>query len=787
MRWLSGRDRMRCRRRAGLGGVVALVLVVSMMGCEPSSSSEATSTGRLRAGAEVDVSPVADRSGRHPAAPLGSPTPAPVPGGDVPVPARPGAAPPRPTGTAPAGRASPARAEPTDGATAGSGARPSASLRATRAAQATSAPTPPVRDVERITRSWPGTACGAPRQDRARGAPENFIHWPADGSAVLFTLGGGIHALAADGSRLWQVAEAAPADRHLLWLGWVAPFTLSPDGEQIVFATCEYPDPNAEARSEGGGLEEGDYNFELARVQVDGTQQQRLTANGVSDNYPAWSPDGRRIAFISGDEGRFVEAPAPPHLYTMAPDGSDVQLLQTESVAAEYFFPPRWSPDGRRLAFLGSDRSAPRTAESTIYSIGADGSDQRRLSTAVSGPSWSPDGERLAFAKPDGAELALYTIAADGSDAQRVATIPGKYWHPRYGEPDPTFAWIQTVAWSPAGGQILYTCGPAVCVVEVDGTPVGRSPSNVTDQTSRPVAAWSPDGSRIAIAGWKLLREDTALYTMAPDGTDLRILVRRDADAGLHLVGARRPGGPVDAAGCAAGAAVPAVAADPGLVQDCETLLAMRDVLAGGAELNWSADRPITEWEGVELGGVPPRVSGLKLVSRGLSGVIPSELESLTQLRELDLRANLLGGVIPPELGSLAELQGLFLHANHLSGGIPPELGGLTQLSALRLDDNYLHGIIPPELGGLTQLSALWLGDNSLHGVIPPELGQLANLQALDLSFNQLTDGIPAELGQLANLEYLSLYPNLLTGCIPPALQRVPNSDLRSLGLPDCE
>ena len=146
---------------------------------------------------------------------------------------------------------------------------------------------------------------------------------------------------------------------------------------------------------------------------------------------------------------------------------------------------------------------------------------------------------------------------------------------------------------------------------------------------------------------------------MAPDGTDLRILVRHDADAGLQALGARRPAGPVDVAGCAAGAAVPAVAADPGLVRDCETLLAIRDVLAGGAELDWSADRPITEWEGVELGGVPPRVSGLKLGWRGLSGVIPSELAGLTQLRALELGGNLLGGGIPPELGSLAELQEL--------------------------------------------------------------------------------------------------------------------------------
>ena len=126
-------------------------------------------------------------------------------------------------------------------------------------------------------------------------------------------------------------------------------------------------------------------------------------------------------------------------------------------------------------------------------------------------------------------------------------------------------------------------------------------------------------------------------------------------------------------------------AADPGLVRDCETLLAIRDVLAGGTELDWSADRPMTEWEGVELGGVPPRVSSLKLARRGLSGVIPSELAGLTQLRALELGGTILGGGIPPELGSLAELQELSLDGNYLSGEIPAELGGLTQLSVLWL------------------------------------------------------------------------------------------------------
>ena len=162
---------------------------------------------------------------------------------------------------------------------------------------------------------------------------------------------------------------------------------------------------------------------------------------------------------------------------------------------------------------------------------------------------------------------------------------------------------------------------------------------------------------------------------------------------------------------------------EPGAGADCETLLAIRDVLAGSAELDWSADRPMTEWDGVELGGAPSRVSGIQLDWRRLSGVIPSALGRLTQLRALELPANLAGRGDPgAELGSLAELQELLLDRNYLSGEIPPELGGLTQLSVLRLTNNYLHGIIPPELGQPANL------DLGAHGWDPPELGELANL-----------------------------------------------------------
>ena len=85
---------------------------------------------------------------------------------------------------------------------------------------------------------------------------------------------------------------------------------------------------------------------------------------------------------------------------------------------------------------------------------------------------------------------------------------------------------------------------------------------------------------------------------------------------------------------CVTGGAV-ADATNTGLVSDCGALLAGRDTLAGTATLNWSADRPIAEWDGVGIDGTPERVTRLHLWSRNLDGTLPAELGSLTNLTVL--------------------------------------------------------------------------------------------------------------------------------------------------------
>ena len=255
---------------------------------------------------------------------------------------------------------------------------------------------------------------------------------------------------------------------------------------------------------------------------------------------------------------------------------------------------------------------------------------------------------------------------------------------------------------------------------------------------------------------------------------------------------------------CANGTVVPEPEDHPGLVSDCEVLLALRDRFAGDVDLPWSVATPMTGWEGIWVedsavkwlvlsdnaltGPIPPELGqltnlkGLTLSGNELSGPIPPELGQLTNLQTLDLEYNALTGPIPSELGELTNLWWLSLYRNELSGPIPSELGELTKLKVLTLSGNELSGPIPSELGQLSNLKSLVLDSNALTGLIPPELGQLTNLEYLTLSFNELSGPIPPELGELTNLKVLTLSFNELSGPIPSELGQLTNLQGLRLG-----
>ena len=200
-------------------------------------------------------------------------------------------------------------------------------------------------------------------------------------------------------------------------------------------------------------------------------------------------------------------------------------------------------------------------------------------------------------------------------------------------------------------------------------------------------------------------------------------------------------GVPTTSFDCVTGGAV-ADAANAGLASDCAVLIALRDTLAGSASLNWSANTPIAQWEGIgddSLEGTPPQVVRLYLGGLGLDGAVSSELSGLTELKELYLQDNDLSGPIPSELG---ELSGPHLPAPAEQRSDRRDTGRArrprsTERAAAPTATTS-PASFPPELRSLTKVTRLWVADNDLSGSIPAEIGDMANLDWLNLGAEQL-------------------------------------------------
>jgi TolB protein len=288
----------------------------------------------------------------------------------------------------------------------------------------------------------------------------------------------------------------------------------------------------------------------LYTVQPDGRGLRAITRPtdfaGV-DSQPDWSPDGRRILFRRiNNVGRPDER---VDIYVVGVDGRGLRNLTRATctglcVANEE---PAWSPDGKRIAFVRSIGPVPPGRQPRmvgIFVMNADGTHVRQLTqrsgTSVTedhAPSWSPDGKRIALlsvnitAKPAGASV-IYVINADGSRPRVVRSMPHGW--PGAGAP----------SWSPDGKRILYStyCWFGNCGQHANGAQLfsvgadGTNSRQLTRFAGNAIGGrWSPDGRKIVFVRNPRIGPTGEVYTMNSDGTALRRVT-----TGLEL-GARGP------------------------------------------------------------------------------------------------------------------------------------------------------------------------------------------------------------------------------------------------------
>jgi Tol biopolymer transport system component len=265
-----------------------------------------------------------------------------------------------------------------------------------------------------------------------------------------------LYVVQADGRGLHPLGGQAQApDSQADW---------SPDARRIVFR-----------RFVDAGL--GDERAQIFVIGADGRGLRNLTAAGckgacMANEEPAWSPDGKRIAFV-----RTLGAPPPAKpravgVFVMNADGTHVrQLTQRKGTFHTEDRAPSWSPDGKRIAFMSANTTFRPPGASTIYVINADGTHPRTVRALPhawpggGAPSWSPDGKRLLYSTycwfgncgQPAVGAQLYTVGVDGKSPRQLTRLAGNALDPRWSPDGKKIVFVRNARVGPGGD--VYTIG----------------------------------------------------------------------------------------------------------------------------------------------------------------------------------------------------------------------------------------------------------------------------------------------------------------------------------------
>jgi Tol biopolymer transport system component len=251
-----------------------------------------------------------------------------------------------------------------------------------------------------------------------------------------------------------------------------------------------------------------DGNFEIYAMDADGSNPTRLTNNAAADQLPAFSPDGKRIAFSSTRDGGDYD------IYVMNSDGSNVQQLTTspgDDLGA------KWEPGGpfaQRIAFY-SDRDG----NDEIYTMSTDGSNQMRRTfndASDNFPAWPPRGDEINFSSDRNVNFDIFQMSFSGQFPFAIGSNPAAESEPSIGPFSTAIAFHS----NRDGDNEIFLMSRQ-----------GQNQVALTDNSDTDVSpSWSPDGSRIAFAASR--GGPSRIWSMAATGANQ---VRLTPAAGSHF------------------------------------------------------------------------------------------------------------------------------------------------------------------------------------------------------------------------------------------------------------
>lgn len=238
--------------------------------------------------------------------------------------------------------------------------------------------------------------------------------------------------------------------------------------------------------------------------------------------WPAWSPDGRKIAFHRAPATRMAhrERAGEGEIHVIESDGSNGTLVGTG-------IEPAWSPDGARIAFTDGEGIGVMNADGSAVTILIRHDFLDRTygpwDMGVGKPAWSPDGERIAFEHLGDGDILpaqTYVMNADGSDPRRLTPTSGR----QYAESDP--------AWSPDGSRIVFwSFNFGIATVDAGGGAARTVYANFPTVHYGAKPAWSPDGSAIAFTAHRNSPDARAIWVVPVSGGAVKVLVPDAYDA----------------------------------------------------------------------------------------------------------------------------------------------------------------------------------------------------------------------------------------------------------------